>query len=396
MAGQIINRGDSTWLVRVYLGTDPRTGKRKYHNKTIHGTKKKAANYLSHAIIDRDLGAFAIPSKVTMGELLEDIKRDYQINGKSIDWCTIVVNKHLEPFFGALKAAKLTTTLVEQYIDARQKKGIANGTINRELTILRRALNLGTLSKPKKVINPPKIPRLKEDPPRKGFFEYEEFLALRCELPAHLRAPITFAFYTGCRKGEVLALGLDQIDFGERLVRLNPGETKNEQGRVIPLLGDLYDILVTQRDIRDQQYPDCPWAFFKDGGPIGKDFRGAWEAACKRLAEREENPIKGLWDPKARDGEGAPTRLFHDLRRTGARNLVRAGVPERVVMDIGGWKTRAVFDRYNIVDERDLKAAGAKLDAYLKAQSKKPHTIRTQTKKSTAGKPIREARKLLK
>jgi hypothetical protein len=127
MAGQIINRGDSTWLVRVYLGTDPRTGKRKYHNKTIHGTKKKAENYLSHAIIDRDLGAFAIPSKVTMGELLEDIKRDYQINGKSIDWCTIVVNKHLEPFFGALKAAKLTTTLVEEYIDARQKKGIANG-----------------------------------------------------------------------------------------------------------------------------------------------------------------------------------------------------------------------------------------------------------------------------
>ena len=79
--------------------------------------------------------------------------------------------------------------------------------------------------------------------------------------------------------------------------------------------------------------------------------RASWDEASKRA---------GLWDKDT----GRPTRLFHDLRRTGARNLVRAGVPEGVVMRIGGWKTRSVFERYNIVNTRDLHDAAAKLERY--------------------------------
>ena len=143
----------------------------------------------------------------------------------------------------------------------------------------------------------------------------------------------------------------DQVDLLARVVRLEPGETKNDEPRTIPLTGELYEMLLHQKQIRDQSWPDCPWVFFRYGKCI-KDIRGAWEQASKRA---------GLWNHEA----GKPKRIFHDLRRTGARNLVRAGVPERVVMAIGGWKTRSVFDRYNIVSERDLHEAAAKLERHL-------------------------------
>ncbi len=95
-----------------------------------------------------------------------------------------------------------------------------------------------------------------------------------------------------------------------------------------------------------------------------KDFCGAWEEAGKRAAKRAPS----LWDQE----RGRHAKVFHDLRPTGTRNLVRAGVPERVVMDIGGWKTRSVFDRYNVVSERDLHDAARKLERYL-AKVEKQH-----------------------
>ena len=78
-----------------------------------------------------------------------------------------------------------------------------------------------------------------------------------------------------------------------------------------------------------------------------------------------------LWDPTARKGRGGPSRLFHDVRRTGVRNLVRAGVPERVAMQISGHKSRSVFDRYNIVSERDLHEAAAKMEMFVSESGKK-------------------------
>jgi hypothetical protein len=153
----------------------------------------------------------------------------------------------------------------------------------------------------------------------------------------------------------------------------------NDEPRVIPIAGELHEMLQAQRRMRDGEFPDCEFVFSRVGVPI-RNFRKAWDQACI--------------DAKLVDSRGAASRMFHDLRRTGVRNLIRAGVPEKTAMAISGHKTRSVFDRYNIISEGDLKDAAVKLAAYLKAKSepaprrregKVSHTIRTQRPPSGGG-----------
>ena len=188
--------------------------------------------------------------KLTISVLLDDLVVDYRINGKRVDWCELVVRTHLKPFFGNVLAARLTTDLARKYIAARQTKGIANATVNRELALLRRSLNLGRMSTPPKVSKVPFIPKLEENNVRKGFFEDAQYRALLRELPEELRPVLSFAYYTGCRRGEILNLQWSQVDLTHKIVRLEPGTTKNDEARIIPLVSDLLTTLEEQKRAR--------------------------------------------------------------------------------------------------------------------------------------------------
>jgi hypothetical protein len=118
---------------------------------------------------------------------------------------------------------------------------------------------------------------------------------------------------------------------------LNPGETKNDDGREVTMTPLLRAFL--QECVRGKQ-PDDFVLTRKDGRPVG-DFRGVWATATANAN------VSGL--------------LFHDLRRTAVRNMIRAGIPERVAIQISGHKTRSIFDRYNIVSEADITEAVTKL-----------------------------------
>ena len=215
MAGQIISRGRNIWLVRVYMGYGG-SGKRVYQSKTIHGTKKDAEGYLTEALRQRDLaGTDLAAQRTVMQELFEDVLADYQINKKDYAWAERKVRLHLKPEFGAIQARRLTTTAIQHYVRMRQESGAASATINRELAILKRSLNLGRKHTPPKVLRVPHVPMLEENNVRKGFFEHPQYLHLREALPGEIRPVVTFAYYTGCRKGEILSLLWTQVDFGE-------------------------------------------------------------------------------------------------------------------------------------------------------------------------------------
>lgn len=298
--------------------------------------------------------ASAVKSRrVKIAELLDLLLADYELNQKSLKWAKYL-DGHLRPALGSVDVSQFTSRHVNDYVTQRRDKGIKNSTINRELSLLRRAFGLGYREEPPLVKTMPKIPKLAEKNIRKGFFDHDDFLKLRSHLPEYLRGLLTFAYYTGSRRGEILGLKWNQIDLKATVVRLEPGETKNLEGRTIPLPQELHEILAASRQHRDTYYPRCEFVFSRDGQRI-RSFKTAWLAGCKKA---------GLVN-----AEGKPTRIFHDLRRTGVRNLIRAGVPERVAMMISGHKTRSILDRYNIVDERDLHLARQRMELYRASQS---------------------------
>lgn len=155
---------------------------------------------------------------------------------------------------------------------------------------------------------------------------------------------IALGYTYGFRKGEVLGMKVGQVDLLSRTIRLNPGETKNDEGRTVMLTEECY-LLVSQM-MRGKQADD--FLLTRASGEPVRDFRGAWDALTKAAK--------------------MPGLLFHDLRRSALRNMVRRGVTERVAMRISGHKTRSVFDRYDIVSESDIADAALKVERGAKAE----------------------------
>ena len=139
--------------------------------------------------------------------------------------------------------------------------------------------------------------------------------------------------------GQVASTGVENEAGG--VIRLSPARSKTLVGRILPISHPIAEALARRRARRN---PDSPLVFHRDGIPIRR-WRTAWRTACQAA--------------------GVPTRFLHDCRRTAARNLIRASVSERVAMLLTGHKTRAIFDRYNIINEQELLEAGDQLVEYL-------------------------------
>jgi len=237
----------------------------------------------------------------------------------------------------------VNAALLRDFATQRQVARASNAEINRELGVLSRVLTLAMESEA--IASTPRFPRLKESPPRSGFFEREQFEAIRRLLPDYAQGPVTFMYETGWRKREVLDLKWKNVDFKAGLVRLDVGTTKTGEGRIFPFTTTLRQLLEEQRDFTRRferaHGVVVPNVFHHDGRRIWTIWR-CWGTA-RRLA-------------------GLAGRVPHDFRRTACRNLVNAGVPEKVAMTMVGWRTRKMMDRYQIVNEADLREAVKKLE----------------------------------
>ena len=335
--GMLYKRGNVWWL-------------KYYRNgKPFFESSKSSKKMVAKKLLERREGEIAqgkMPGsyfdKVTFKELAQGLILDYEDNNRKSTERVKIGVAHLARFFGEMKATEINTPAIQSYKKLRKTAGASNATVNRELAALKRMFNLAARATPPRVAHVPYIPMNKERNVRKGFFEHDEYLAVREAILEYMKPVVTFAYKTGWRKNEILGLEWAQVDLKQGVARLEPGDPKNEEGRTVFLDNEIKAVLKEQ--FRNRQL-GCPYVFHKNGRRITY-IKNVWQSACKKA--------------------GLDGKLFHDLRRTAVRNMVRAGIPESVAMTISGHKTRSVFDRYNIVNLEDLRQAALKLEAYHK------------------------------
>jgi integrase len=349
-SGSVYKRG-KTWWVTYY-----HDGKQVW--ESARTTDRAEARRILHAKLGQLAeGRYVGPAaeRVTFDDLADGLFNDYKANARqSLDIAAQRVRLHLWPFFGHKRAHEITTADVKAYIARRQEEGAKNGSINRELAALKRMFNLALQAE--KITRKPYIPSLEENNARQGFFERADFERLLASLPDYWRPPVTFAYHTGWRlRSEVLPLRWDQVDLEQGTVRLDPGTTKNKDGRLLYLTSELKALLWGLWQDRQDEDSSCPWIFpYKEKRLMR--IKRTWVTACKKA--------------------GLVGKIPHDFRRTAVRNMVRAGIPERVAMQMSGHKTRSVFDRYHIVSAGDLQEAAQRLDqAFLSPTMTKTMTI---------------------
>lgn len=356
--GRVFRRGRVWWIaysgpgvdgnakeIRESSGSDSEAGAKKLLRERL----REVANHR------QGVRAFSGPrsERLTIEDLLDSLKGDYQ--RREIKSLRRTMN-HASPireFFGHYRAVSVTSDLVREYVTIRKTAGRSNAKINRELEVLSAAFNLAM--KEERLARKPRIPHLTENNARKGFFEPNEHAAILAHLPAPMDDIARFAYICGWRKDEIRTLRWENVDREAKEVRLF--DSKNGEGRAVALHDEgwaIFERLWVGRQFETKHGTALSeYVFHVNGRPLNESvFTRTWARA------------------RAKAGDAVKGRIFHDYRRTAARNMIRAGVPQAIAMAITGHKTDSMFRRYNIVSADDKRAALERQAEYLKAQPK--------------------------
>jgi integrase len=338
------------WWIQYYV-----RGERK--REPSHSTKRGVAEKL----LQRRQGEMAVgryvgpeAERVTVADLLRMVEDDYRLNERK----SKPPLGQLRAYFPEhLRALDVTAGVVRSFMDHRLKGGAARQTVRLEVAVLGRGFTLAYRAR--LLAEKPYLPTLRVKNARTGFFTDAEVARLLSRLPDYMRPFTEAAYITGWRRGELLSLRWAQVDWEAGTMRLERGTTKSGEPRTFPFsahprLAALLRQQLAQKEALEREGIICPWVFHRDGQQVRGWYYDGWQTACEKA--------------------GLPGRLFHDLRRSAVRNLVRAGVSERVAMTLSGHQSRSVFDRYNIVSTTDQTEAVRKLAA-LQGSTPEPQQV---------------------
>jgi integrase len=361
-AGRIFQRGGKWWIA-YYVKKEGRSVEMRESAGDTETEARRLMKRRQDELAAHRLGvrSFRGPQqeRVTVLQLLTELERHYELRDLASLRRLKSHLKHIKAFFGNDRALEVTANRISTYMEMRQREGAANATINRETEGLQRAF---TLAKEQDLLSYiPHFQSLPEHNARQGFFERADFeailprLSMRGKPDTDLQDYLSWCFFTGMRTGETKALTWADLDRESWTIRLHAKDSKNRKGRAIPLENELRAIVERRLSARRM---DCPYIFHRHGVQMG-DFRKVWKRACK-----EAGLVKRIHDEET----GMIRTVFpipHDFRRSAVRNMVRAGVNPDIARQISGHRTPAIFSRYNIISEVDLRQAVQRTSNYL-------------------------------
>lgn len=248
----------------------------------------------------------------------------------------------LDPHLSSLLLVKIDRTVVDAITLRKIKTGVANGTVNRMLALLRAVLRRAALDWEWMGIIP-RVRLLKEPTRRVRYLTAPQAQRLLAELPSHLAEMAAFSLATGLRKSNVTGLQWSQIDISRCMAWIHPDQSKSRRAIPVPLNQDAMRILTVQAG----RHSTHVFAF--KGELIAKVSTAAWKKALKRA--------------------GIDDFRWHDLRHTWASWHVQNGTPLNVLQELGGWESPQMVRRYAHFSAAHLATYAAKLPPILSAES---------------------------
>jgi integrase len=365
-SGSIFQNGSAVWWIKFYDRGIPR-------RESSHSTDPKVAEkLLKRRLAEVETDTFIPRQNIRIDDLVRDVLDDHRANGrKSTEHVEARWRLHLAEFFSRLKASELKTDRIQRYIEHRLDQGAERATINRELSLLKRALRLAF--KAGKLRALPFIPMLKENNARRGFLELDGYARLAGEcakVGLWLRALLETAYAFGFRLGELRSMRCRQVNLLTGTISLET--SKNGEPRETYMTSSVRELLTP---LVLGKKPD-EFVFTRDGCQQLGDFRKTWARCCTAAGvgafhcpscdELIKVDSDGTCAHCAREWRRSELRyrglIFHDLRRCAVRGLIRAGVAQKTAMCITGHRTVQTFHRYQIIAPADLQNATRKLE----------------------------------
>jgi integrase len=313
----------------------------------------------------------AVERTLRFEELMRLVRQDYELKDRRSTASLESRIANLAGFFAGVRVSDITPGLIMRYqLDrkhgrvkasrrprrdgkprGRRLRPAANSTVNRDLEVLKRAFRLA--ARKELVSHVPEFPEdlSEKDNVRQGFLEHRTYVALRRALPDDYADVLDFGYLVGWRKGSIHGLQWPSIDRAANVIYLPARHNKTGKPFRLWIFPELRAV-VDRRWAK--RHPETSFVFHVAGRPMG-EWDGTWKRACRTA--------------------GVPGLLFHDLRRTATRNLIRAGVEPKIAMKITGHETEAMLRRYDISAEDDVRDAAVAYSAYLRRLTAAHHPL---------------------